>query len=261
MSEIVLVEDRGAVRWISINRPDKRNAINEGVIAAIRTAIESADLDDDLRAIVLTGIGEKAFCAGADLGRQVEGGAFDIDYADPRHYVVGLFKAIEECRLPIIARVNGLALAGGFGLVCACDMAVAADDALFGTPETKIGIAPMMILGYMMRILPRRKLMEMCISGEFISAEEALQFGVINYVVPRAELDDKLSWLLDRITAKSPAAIKLFKQGYHAMQDMSLQECFEFAQIMISVMASTNDAKEGRLAFQEKRPPVWRSER
>jgi len=175
--------------------------------------------------------------------------------------VVDLFKAMEECRLPVIARVNGLALAGGFGLVCACDMAVAADDVLFGTPETKVGLAPMMILGYMMRILPRRKLMEMCITGEFINAGEALQLGVVNYVVPRAELDEKLSWLLDCITAKSPTAIKLFKQGYHTMQDMSLKECFEFAQIMISVMASTDDAKEGRLAFQEKRPPVWRTGR
>jgi len=261
MSDMVLVEDRGLVRWISINRPDKRNAMNEGVIATIRTAIESADMDDGLRALVLTGTGEKAFCAGADLGPQVQGGAFDIDYADPRHYVIDLFKAMEECRLPIIARVNGLALAGGFGLVCACDMAVAADDVLFGTPETKVGVAPMMILGYMMRILPRRKLMEMCINGEFIGAGEALQLGIVNYIAPRAELDEKLAWLLDRITAKSPTAIKLFKQGYHSMQDMNLKECFEFAQIMISVMASTNDAKEGRLAFQEKRPPVWRSGR
>lgn len=255
---IVLVQDRGAVRWITINRPDKRNAINENVINSIRTAVENANQDDDLRAIVLTGAGEKAFCAGADLGPQVQGGAFDIDYANPRHYVVELFKSIEECRLPIIARVNGLALAGGFGLVCACDMAVAADETLFGTPETKIGVAPMMILGYMMRILPRRKLMEMCITGEFIDAREALQLGIVNYVVPRAELDERLAWLLERITTKSPTAIKLFKQGYHSMQDMNLKECFEFAQIMISIVASTNDAREGRLAFQEKRPPIWR---
>jgi len=258
MTDMVVIEDRGAVRWIVINRPDKRNAINENVIGLIRAAIESVNLDDNLRAIVLTGIGEKAFCAGADLGPQVQGGAFDINYADPRHYVIELFKVMEECRLPIIARVNGLALAGGFGLVCACDMAVAADDVSFGTPETRVGVAPMMILGYMMRILPRRKLMEMCISGEFINADEALQLGVINYVVPRAELDEKLNWLLNRITARSSTAIKLFKQGYHAMQDMNLRECFEFSQIMISVMASTNDAREGRLAFQEKRPPVWR---
>ena len=258
MSDMVLIEDRGVVRWITINRPDKRNAINEGVIDSIRTAIESADMDDGLRAVVLTGMGEKSFCAGADLGPQVQGGAFDINYADTRHYVIDLFKVMEACRLPIIARVNGLALAGGFGLVCACDMAVAADDVSFGTPETRVGVAPMMILGYMMRILPRRKLMEMCISGEFINADEALQLGVINYVVPRADLDEKLSWLLDRIAAKSPTAIKLFKQGYHSMQDMKLTECFEFAQIMISVIASTDDAKEGRLAFQEKRAPVWR---
>jgi enoyl-CoA hydratase/carnithine racemase len=256
-SREVGVETRDSVLWITINRPEKRNAINEGVIRQIQEAIEKAPLDPALRAIVLTGAGDKAFCAGADLGSNVRGGAFQIDYANPRHYVIDLFKALEECPLPVIARVNGHALAGGFGLMCACDMAVAADDTRFGTPESKIGVAPMMILGHMLRVLPRRKLLEMCITGELFDAATMLDMGVLNYVVPRAELDIALTRLLASITNKSPTAIKLFKQGFHAMQDMSLRQCFEYSQIMISIMSSTDDAREGRASFHEKRPARW----
>jgi enoyl-CoA hydratase/carnithine racemase len=253
----VLVEARGRVLWITINRPEKRNAINEGVIRRIHEAVAQAPRNPALRAIVLTGAGDKAFCAGADLGAHVQGGAFQIDYANPRHYIIDLFKALEECPLPVIARVNGHALAGGFGLMCACDMAVAADDAKFGTPETKIGIAPMMILGHMLRVLPRRKLLEMGITGELFDAATMLQQGVLNDVAPRGELDATLNRLLTGITNKSPTAVKLFKQGFHAMQDMSLRQCFEYAQIMVAVMASTDDAREGRESFQEKRPARW----
>lgn len=253
----VLVDARGAVLWITINRPEKRNAINEGVIRRIREAVEHAPQNPALRAIVLTGTGDKAFCAGADLGPGVQGGAFQIDYANPRHYVIELFKALEACPLPVIARVNGHALAGGFGLVCACDMAVAADDVKFGTPESKIGVAPMMILGHMLRVLPRRKLLEMCITGELFDAPTMLELGVLNYIAPREELDAALARLLGSITNKSPTAIKLFKQGFQSMQDMSLRECFEYAQLMISIMASTDDAREGRASFQEKRPARW----
>ncbi|MCY1254265.1 Carnitinyl-CoA dehydratase [compost metagenome] len=257
MTSPVVVETRGQALWITLNRPEKRNAINEEVIGLVREAIVASSNGPELRAIVLTGAGDQAFCAGADLGKSVQGGAFDIDYSNPRHYIVKLFKAMEECSLPILARVNGHALAGGFGILCACDMAIAADDVRFGTPESKIGVAPMMILGHMLRVLPRRKLLELCITGELITAADALDMGVVNYVVPRGDLDSKTEWLLDRITGKSPTAIRLFKQGFHAMQDMSMHECLEYAQLMISMMASTQDAKEGKLAFGNKRAPTW----
>lgn len=257
MTEPVLVERRGAVQWITINRPERRNAINEAVIAAIAGGISAAMADPTARAIVLTGAGRQAFCAGADLKPNVEGAAFDVDFSRPRHYVIDLFKLIEECALPIVARVNGHALAGGLGLLCACDMAVAADDVRFGTPEARVGVFPMMILTYMLRIIPRRKLLEMCITAEHFDAAAALELGLVNYVVPRAELDAKMDWLLARIVDKSPTAIRLGKQAFHAMQDMTLREAFEFAQLMVPVMASTVDAREGMQAFQEKRPPTW----
>lgn len=255
MSESVLVERRGAVQWITINREERRNALNAEVVLAINAGITQAMESADCRAIVLTGAGDKAFCAGADLAKGTKGFAFAVDFARPKHYIVDLFKKMQECTLPIVARVNGAAMAGGFGILCACDMAVAADDIRIGTTESKIGMTPMMILPYMLRVLPPRKLQEMCITGETFTAKEALDWGVVSYAVPRAELDSKLDWLLARITDKSPTAIRLGKQAYNAMRDMSLRESLEFAQAMVPVMSSTEDAKEGMAAFQEKRAP------
>lgn len=255
MSEPVLVERRGNVLWITINREERRNAINEDVIRRIRNGIEQANEAGDIRAIVLTGAGDKAFCAGADLQKNVKGGAFDVDFSRPRHYIVDLFKTIQESPIPLIARVNGHVMAGGFGILCACDMAIAADDIRIGTTESRIGVTPMMILPFMLRVLPPRRLQEMCITGEQFTAKDALDWGVVNYVVPRGELDAKLDWLLSRVTDKSPTAIRLGKQAFNAMRDMSLRESLEYAQVMVPVMSSTEDAREGKLAFQEKRTP------
>jgi enoyl-CoA hydratase/carnithine racemase len=227
------------------------------VVRAIDAGIAAAMAADDCRAIVLTGAGEQAFCAGADLQKNAKGGAFDADFAHPRHYIVDLFKRMQECALPIVARVNGHAMAGGFGLLCACDMAVAADDIRIGTPEAKVGVTPMMILPFMLRVLPPRKLQEMCVTAEQFGAAEALEWGVVNYVVPRKELDGRVDWLLSRILDKSPTAIRLGKQAYSAMRDMSLRESLEYAQAMVPVMSSTEDVREGMAAFQEKRAPKW----
>ena len=257
MSELVLVERRGAVQWITINREERRNALNEQVVKAIDAGIAQAMADREVRAIVITGAGDKAFCAGADLAKNVQGGAFAVDFSRPRHYIVDLFKRLQDCTLPVIARVNGHVMAGGFGLLCACDMAVAADDIRIGTTEAKIGVTPMMILPFMLRVLPPRKLQEMCITGEQFSAKEALDWGVVNYAVPRGELDAKVDWLLARVTDKSPTAIRLGKQAFNAMRDMTLRESLEYAQVMFPVMSSTEDAREGKASFQEKRSPKW----
>lgn len=253
----VLVDLRGAVQWITINREARRNALNEEVVRAIISGIEQAMRTPACRAIVLTGAGDKAFCAGGDLSKNEKGFVFEVDFSRPKHYVVDLFNRMQDCTLPIVARVNGAAMAGGFGIVCACDMAVGVDDIRIGTTESKIGLTPMMILPHMMRILPPRKLQEMCITGEMFTAQDALDWGVLSYLVPRAELDTKLDWLLARITDKSPTAIRLGKQTFNAMRDMSLRQALEMAQTMIPVMSSTEDAKEGLLSFQEKRAPQF----
>lgn len=257
MPEAVLHEKRDQVFWITINRPEQGNALNEAVTAGISAGVSAAMADQDIRAIVLTGAGERVFCAGGDLKPTADGAPFESDPAYPGNMVVDMFRVMESCTLPIIARVNGHALAGGLGLLCACDLAVAKESAKFGTPESGIGLFPMMILPYLQRVLPRRLLLELCITGEPWTANEALEANLINHVAPNDELDDKLDWFLARIVNKSPTAIRIGKTGFHAMQDMELDQAFKYAQLMLGSMAKTEDAKEGFAAYNEKRPPEW----
>ncbi len=258
MSEVVLSAREGAVMRLTINRPERRNALNEEVCRALAAGVDAAEADPAVRVVVITGAGDKAFCAGGDLKPGADGTPFTIDPARPRHYVIDLFRRLEACTRPVVARVNGHALAGGLGLVCACDMAVGVEHASLGVPETRVGLFPMMILSYMMRIVPRRKLFEMTITGEPFSAAEALELGILNYAVPAAELDERVDWLVARIVDKSPTGIRLGKQAFRAIEDMPLDKAFEYTQLMLPIMAMTEDAREGFAAFNEKRDPVWR---
>ncbi|MGV3553424.1 enoyl-CoA hydratase-related protein [Rhizobium sp.] len=256
----VRTERKGAVLSIIIDREERRNALNEGVASAIVAALDEAEADRSIRAVVLTGAGEKAFCAGGDLQPSADGTPFTIDAANPKHYVANLLTRMERCRLPLIGRINGHALAGGFGLLCGCDLVVAREDALVGVTEVKVGLFPMMILPFLLRKLPDSLLMEMCLTGEPIPAADAQRAGVINYAVPGTELDAKVGWLLDRITSKSPTGIRLGKQGLRNIREMSMANALEYAQFMLVNMARTQDAKEGFAAFNEKRSPEWTAE-
>lgn len=251
----VLSEARGPVQWITLNRPEKRNALNDEVAGLITDALVSAQRDPKIRAIVLTGAGDKAFCAGGDLQASATDSPFEVDPAHPENPIIELFKTFERTSKPTIARVNGHALAGGMGLMCACDLAVASDSATFGLPETGIGLFPMMILPYLLRAMPRRKLLEWCITGARWSAMEAAEAELLNRVVPAAELDTTIDELLGIIVDRSPSAIRLGKTGFHAIEDMTLAQSFEYAQIMLPNMARTQDAREGFRAFREKRAP------
>jgi enoyl-CoA hydratase/carnithine racemase len=257
VGEGVRLEKRGAVQWITLDRPDRRNAFDTGMIRAVADAVVAAEEDAALRAIVLTGAGDRAFCAGGDLQSGAGASPFELDPARPRNPVIELFQALERCTLPTLARVNGHALAGGLGLVCACDLAVAVDSATLGVPETGVGLFPMMILPWLSRTLPRRLLMEWCITGARWSAQEALAAGILNYVVPREELDTKIDWLLGRILDKSPTAIRYGKQGVAAMRDMTLPQALEYAQHALPALARSEDAREGFAAFREGRAPRW----
>jgi len=254
---VVLHELRGAVQWIIINRPERRNALNEAVAHGIAEGLRSAASQPEVRAIVLTGAGDRAFCAGGDLQPAADGSPFEADPARPHNPVIQLFKEFERCELPTLARVNGHALAGGLGLVCACDLAIAAESATLGVPESGIGLFPMMILPYMARTLPRRKLFEWCITGARWTARQALEADLLNAVAPDAELDDRVDRLLAQIVDKSPTAIRLGKMGFHAIQDMTIPQAFEYTQMVLPMMARTEDAKEGFAAFREKRAPRW----
>lgn len=253
----VLYERRGPATWITINRPKYRNAIDREAAGMLFRFFQQAIDDDQCMAIVLTGSGDEAFCAGGDLRVDAEGSPVRVDIARPLHPIVDLFKLIETCTKPVVARINGHAMGAGFGLVCAADIAICADHVKLGAPETKRGFAPMIIMPHMLRIVPRRRLLEMCITGEPWSAAEAMEIGIVNYIAPSAELDDKLAWMLGRIVDKSPTGIRLGKFAFHGMADMPLKESLDFALAMMPRMLHSEDAREGLRAFFEKRKPEW----
>ena len=254
MSGVVLQELRGAALWITINRPDKRNAINAEVIAGIRAGLRSAHEDAAVRAIVLTASGEKAFCAGGDLQ---PGTGFAFDHSKPNIDYADLLREAHAATLPIVARVNGACMAGGMGLLCLADMAVAADHALFGLPEVKVGVFPMQVLSLLQSIAPARKVREWALSGEPFGVAEALAAGLLNHVVPAAELDAKVDWLLARVVDKSPTAIRRGKYAMRAIEAMNFDQAIAYTESQIALLAMTDDAKEGLAAFNEKRKPLW----
>ena len=250
----VLHERRERAFWITINRPEKRNAVHAGVIAGIREGLRLAHSSPDVRAVVLTAAGEKAFCAGGDLQ---PGKAFAFDFSRPSVDYADLLREAQNATLPIVVRVNGTCMAGGMGLLCMADMAVAADHALFGLPEVKLGLFPMQVLSLLQDLVPRRIVREWALTGEPFSAEEALRVGLVNHVVPAADLDSKTQWLIDRLVDKSPTAIRRGKYAMRAISAMSFDQAIAYTESQIAVMPMTEDAREGMAAFNEKRKPVW----
>src|ERR1700694_2676849 len=197
----VILEKHGAALWITINRPEKRNAINGDVIAGIAKGYRTAHDDKDVRVIVLTGAGDKAFCAGADL--QNTGGAVAADFAKPNVDYADLLRLSQNATKPAIARVGGVCMAGGMGLLCMTDMAVAADHVMFGLPEVKVGVFPMQVMSLLQGIAPRRLINEWALTGEAFDAKTALAAGLLNYVVPSTELEAKVDWLIGRIVDRA----------------------------------------------------------
>ncbi len=250
----VLHEKRGHAFWITINRPDKRNALNASVIAGIVDGYRRAHEDSDVRVIVLTGTGTKAFCAGADLQ---PGAGFAFDLSQPNLAYADMLRMAQNATKPTIARVNGVCMAGGIGLLCMTDMAVAADDVVFGLPEVKVGVFPMQVLSLLQAIAPPRLVREWCFTGEPFNASEAKDAGLLNHVVPAADLDAKVEWLVGRLIDKSPTAIRRGKYAMRALASMSFDQGIAYTESQIAVLAMTQDAKEGLAAFAEKRKPVW----
>lgn len=250
-SELIAHQQDGVLR-LTIQRESRRNAISPAVINALAAALTRANSDRSVRAIVLTGAGDKAFCAGADLQ---SGQSFQFDYAEPTQGFANLLRLSRQMTVPMVARVNGACMAGGMGLLAMCDLAVAAPHAQFGLPEVKVGVFPAQVLSVLNGLIGARALTELCITGEPIGAEEALRLGLINRV--SEDLDAGVDALLKRFLDKSPAAIR---RGLYLMKRigaMSFEESMAFTESQIGLIALTEDAAEGQAAFREKRPPRW----
>jgi len=254
----VRLERRGDALWVWIEREARRNAMNSAVLLGIEEALQRAAGDDTIRTIVLSGAGDKAFCAGADLS---DGAAtFQAHPDEPTTGFGRLARAVRGCGIPLIARVNGSCVAGGMGLLALCDLAIAAEHARFGLPEVKVGVFPMQVLALLHATVHARHINELCLTGELISAARAAEMGLINEVVPAAALDAAIEATIAKLRAASPSAIRRGKQVMFAMQCMAFEQALSFAEAQIALMARSVDAAEGLLAFAEKRKPRWAAE-
>ena len=257
MTEAVLYDAADGHARITIDRPDRRNAINPEVVRGIAEALDRAERDDDVKVVVLTGSGDKAFCAGGDLG-----GMSEADGKVGEHFVraeVGdLFTKMRGSKLPIVARVNGHALAGGFGLMLACDLVVAAADAHIGTPEVNIGLWPFMISAIIQRDVPRKVALDMMLTGRRMPVSEGERWGFVNKVVPRGELDAAVTDLTSELASKSPLIVGLGKRSFYRAEDMDTAGALNYLAGMLTVCLSSEDTIEGVTAFIEKRAPEWK---
>lgn len=250
------------VAHITLNRPERRNPIGPTTVGELLHALQRAKDDPAVRVVVLTGAG-KVFSAGGDLS-QMSGGGTPLQAAESENRLAGtyvdlnLMLAGRGIGKPTIAKVNGHAMAGGLGLVVACDLAIAADDAQFATPEINVGLWPMMIMSTIFRNVPRKKAMELLLTGDRIDAATAEKLGVITRAVPRERLDAEVQVLCDKIVSKSPLIMQMGLDAYHYMQDLDLEPALRHLEGELGRVLGTEDAAEGLMAFLQKRPAQWK---
>ena len=255
----LLVETREQVLWLTLNRPQRRNALTAEVVQGLQAALHSASRQRELRAVVLTGAGNEAFCSGADL----RPGTFTFNYSEPYQWLADLMRQARQMGVPIIGRINGLCLAGGMGLLALCDLVVADANAEFGLPESKVGLFPFQVLAELQNLLPRRILTEMCIAGRRLSSAEALQYGLINQIAGAADgpdsptLDQTVSTLLAQVCAQSPAALRRGLYTLKHIDSLPFEAAMAFTESQIGLMTQTADFAEGVTSFIEKRAPRW----
>jgi len=249
----VLVEHRGPVTIVTFNRPEASNALDPATMIGLGDALDTAAADDDVKAVILTGAGDRVFCAGLDLRAFAEGG---VEISDE---VTAGFRRLFRSRYPkpLIAAANGTVVAGGFEVLLRCDLVVAAEHIEFGLPEVQRGL----VAGAGVTILPRRipmpVVLELGLVGSRISAQRALELGLVNRVVPRGEAVAEALVLAEAIAANGPLAVRLTKQLAYAQEDEVSPEVWTKIDEVTHRVMNSDDAKEGARAFVEKRPPNW----
>jgi enoyl-CoA hydratase/carnithine racemase len=255
--EQVLVGVDGHAATVTMNRPEQRNPLSAVMLRELAAAFTWCRQEPEIRVVVLTGAGDRAFCAGADLS-SFNGGMSDLERHRSRDLFVELFSLMVGLGKPIVGRINGHALAGGFGLACSCDLLVSTDTATFGTPEINVGIWPMMIHAILSRNIPRKVLLEMEMLGDRWTATQLEGFGVINRVVPPDQLDSAVKEMVDKLAKKSPVAMRLGRDSFYRQQDMEFQAALTYLHSQFTLITLTEDSKEGIKAFFEKREPDFK---
>jgi enoyl-CoA hydratase len=256
--ENLLIEDQEGVRWITLNRPDKLNALNRATVAELDQAVAAAGDDAAVHAVVITGAGEKAFVAGADISELNTLGPVEAKEFALKGQAV--FNRIERLRKPAVAAVNGFALGGGCELAMACHMRIASSNAIFGQPEVKLGLIP----GYggtqrLPRLVGRGRALELLLSGRNVGAEEADGIGLVNAVCEPGELAERVNGLLGKILANGPLAVSHCIEAVNSGLDMPFEDGCLLEATLFGVGAASEEMAEGTSAFLEKRKAVFRS--
>jgi len=244
----------GAIMTIRLAYPERRNAIGPQMVNELLHALEEAHADPAINVIVLEGEG-KAFCAGGDFAQMTS--VSDAPQIAPKGDYADLLLAMVRTQKPIVARVHGAAMGGGLGLVAASTLVIASTEAEFGTPEILVGLFPMMIMAVLARLVPRRRLLEMMLLGEKLSAEEAKEIGLVNQVTAPDALDGSVAILCQKLSAKSPITVRLGLRAFAAQEEQPLEEALPMLRARLAECLSTDDAREGLMAFLEKRPPKF----
>src|SRR4051794_10909806 len=249
------VED--GIATVTLDTPENRNALSNELLTELLDAFESARDDQAVRCVVLTSSHDRVFSAGANLDQF----SADVPLVH-KHFGTErfpeLFKLIGRLGKPTLCAANGHVLAGSLGIALACDLVVAKDSATFGTPEINVGLFPFMIMALIFRNVPRKKANEMMLLGERLSAEEALEAGIVNKVVPAGEFDEAVSDWARKLASKSPVLTKLGKDAVYRQMDMPFDEALDFLRSQLSIAFTTEDVQEGVRAFFEKREPAWK---
>ncbi len=251
MTDATLYDLRRDAAWITLNRPEKRNALSDDLVAGLRAHLQTASADERARVIVLTGAGA-AFCAGADL--KSGGVAQDGDAENP---FVAVLKSIWSAPKPVIARINGPAFGGGVGLAAACDISIAADSVTFSFSEVRVGVIPAMISVVVLPKLGIHNTMWLFLTGERFSAARAVELGLIHRAVPAADLDRAVEEVIGMIRLGGPNAIREAKQLVRRVPELSIDDAFRYTTDKIGELFASAEAAEGMQAFVQKRKPKW----
>jgi len=255
MADLVRYDCAEGVATLTLNRPERRNALSGDLVDAAIEALDRLDQDADAVAAVLTGEG-KAFCSGGDLAGGMMGDGGVLEARRSRGRFAELLAALHACGKPVVAGVNGDALGGGFGLMMACDLAVVAPTARLGTPEIRVGLFPHIILAELSRNVPRKRLLEMILTGRHLSPDEALSWGLINGVEdPALEGAHRLA---SSIARHSPAILRLGKAAFYDSAELEYAAALRYLREQLEANLLAEDAAEGITAFLQKRAPEWR---
>lgn len=257
MSNVLVSE--GPVTLITLNRPEVRNALNSETIKELLALLKTIASNPHIDVVILTGAGEKAFCAGADLA--------EVQQLKSLNAVRGYFgqmaelvQALQQLPQPVIGAVFGYTLAGGMGIAAAVDLLLAADDTRFGLPEMKVGLYPMVVTAPIVRLIGARRTLELGLTGRVIDAATAQAWGFINQVVSKSDLMAEAENLASEICQGSPIIARLGKEGWRLSQNMTMDEAMDTLKNMVSLVALSEDSREGVSAFLEKRAPKWPSQ-